>query len=102
MLRGYADFDIEVDTGDQRVFPKPAEAKFPINMLTTSYNGVKTLYVIDNKTELIERIDGINFKIFDNEKNLLHTFIKDFKAADPDFIAGWNLINFDILWIFWN
>jgi len=92
--------DIEVDTGDQRVFPKPAEAKFPINMLTTSYNGVKTLYVIDNKTELIERIDGINFKIFDNEKKLLHTFIKDFKQMDPDFIAGWNLINFDMEYIY--
>ena len=92
--------DIEIDTGDQRKFPKPSEAEFRINMLTTFYNGDRTLYVIDNKTEPIQRIDGINFKIFDNEKNLLHTFIKDFKAADPDFIAGWNLINFDMEYIF--
>jgi len=92
--------DIEVDTGDERKFPKPTEAEFPINMLTTFYNGDKTLYVIDNKTEPIQKIDGINFKIFDNEKKLLHTFIKDFKASDPDFIAGWNLINFDMEYIY--
>ena len=92
--------DIEIDTGDQKVFPKPTEANFPINMLTTFYNGNKTHYVIDNKTEPIQRIDGIDFKIFDNEKKLLHTFIKDFKATDPDFIAGWNLINFDMEYIY--
>ena len=92
--------DIEIDTGDQRVFPKPTEAEFPINMLTTSYNGVKTHYVVDNKTEPIEKIEGVVFKIFDNEKKLLKEFIKDFKESSPDFIAGWNLINFDMEYIY--
>ena len=92
--------DIEIDTGDEKIFPKPIDALFPINMLTTIYNGVKTLYVIDNKTEPIQEIDGVNFKIFANEKSLLQTFIKDFKQTDPDFISGWNLINFDLFYIF--
>jgi len=92
--------DIEIDTGDERIFPKPTEADFPINMLTTFYNGDKTCYVVDNKTEPIQSFVGINMKIFDNEKKLLHTFIKDFKAADPDFISGWNLINFDMEYIY--
>ena len=92
--------DIEIDTGDQRVFPKPADAAFPINMLTTSYHGVKTTYVIDNKTEPIQSFDGVDLKIFDTEQKLMHTFVKDFKDVDPDFIAGWNLINFDMEYIF--
>jgi uracil-DNA glycosylase family 4 len=43
-------FDIEVDTGKEKVFPTPTEAAFPINMLTTIYNGKKITYVVDNKT----------------------------------------------------
>ncbi len=92
--------DIEVDTGKERTFPKPAEAAFPINMLTTSYNGVRKHYVVDNKTDPIEDVDGVEMKIFKNERSLMQAFIKDFKDTDPDFIAGWNLINFDIDYIY--
>jgi DNA polymerase elongation subunit (family B) len=93
-------FDIEVDTGKEKVFPTATVAKFPINMLTTIYNGVKIHYVVDNKTEPIQKISGIDFKIFNNEKKLLRSFIKDFKDSDPDFLAGWNCISFDLAYIF--
>lgn len=92
--------DIEVDTGKNRVFPNQKEAKFPINMISTIYNGKKTLYVIDNKTEPIKEIEGVTFKIFSTENKLIHEFIKDFKNMDPDFICGWNLINFDMDYIY--
>ncbi|MCK5603336.1 hypothetical protein KAR91_15740, partial [Candidatus Pacearchaeota archaeon] len=69
-------------------------------MLTTIFNGVKILYVLDNKTEPIQRTVGVEFKIFTNEKKLLRCFIDDFKKADPDFVAGWNLINFDMNYIY--
>lgn len=91
-------FDIEVDTGDEQVFPDQKEAKFPINLFTSSYNGVKTTYVLDNGTEPIEKKEGVNYKIFGlkEERKMLKEFIKDFNEAEPDFIAGWNLINFDM------
>lgn len=92
--------DIEIDTGNDRIFPKPKDAFYPVNMLTTIYNGAKTHYVIDNKTEPIQKVDGINFKTFSDEKKLLSSFIKDFKEIDPDFISGWNLINFDMDYIY--
>jgi len=92
--------DIEVDTGDERVFPNQKDAAYPINMLTTIYNGNKIHYVIDNKTEPIEKKIGITYKIFNNEKDFLRSFIKDFKDTDPDFISGWNLINFDMDYMF--
>jgi uracil-DNA glycosylase family 4 len=93
-------FDIEVDTGDDRVFPTPTEARFPINMLTTIFNDHTICYVVDNKTEEITEKDVDELKIFKNEKQMMMEFIKDFKETDPDFIAGWNAIAFDLEYIF--
>lgn len=93
-------FDIEIDTGDERVFPNPEDAAFPINMLTTIYNGKKICYVVDNKTEPIKKRDDVEYKIFANEKKFLQTFIKDFKNTAPDFISGWNAISFDLSYIY--
>lgn len=95
-------FDIEVDTGNEQIFPDQKEAEYPINLFSSVYNGVTTVYVLDNKTEPIEKKEGINYKIFGlkDEKKMLKEFIKDFKEAEPDFIAGWNLINFDMDYMF--
>ena len=92
--------DIEVDTGDERTFPNQKEARFPINMITTIFNGETITYVIDNKTEPIKEIEGVEMKIFKREKQLMTTFIRDFKKTDPDFMSGWNFINFDMDYIF--
>lgn len=92
--------DIEVDTGDERTFPSPQESKYPINLITTIYNGEKICYVLDNKTEPINKEKGIVYKIFNKEKDLLNQFIKDFKQSDPDFSAGWNCVSFDFQYIF--
>jgi uracil-DNA glycosylase family 4 len=92
--------DIEIDTGDLRVFPNQKEAKFPINMITTILNGKTITYVIDNKTEPIKDFEGVELKIFKNEKKMMRQFIKDFKESDPDFMSGWNFINFDMDYIY--
>jgi DNA polymerase elongation subunit (family B) len=86
-------FDIEVDTGELRSFPKPTEARFPINMITTIFNKHSICYVVDNKTEDITDKKVDELKIFNNEKSMMLQFIKDFKNTDPDFIAGWNCID---------
>jgi uracil-DNA glycosylase family 4 len=95
-------FDIEVDTGDEQIFPNQKDAAFPVNMFSSIYNGKKTLYVLDNKTEPIVKEEGVEYKIFGlkEEKKMLKQFIDDFHEADPDFIAGWNLINFDMDYLF--
>lgn len=94
-------FDIEVDPGLKVTeFPNPKEAKYPINMITTIFNKVITCYVLDNGTEAITEKEGVNLKIFKNEKELMLTFITDFKKDDPDFLAGWNSIAFDMEYIF--
>ena len=92
--------DIEVDTGKERTFPNQKEAKFPINMLTTILNKKKITYVIDNKVESFKEHEGVELKLFKTERQLLSAFIKDFKTADPDFMSGWNFINFDMDYIY--
>lgn len=93
-------FDIEVDTGPVRVFPRPEFAKYPINLISTRYNGKNITYVLDNKTEPIQKVENIELKIFQNERELVRQFIKDLKEQNPDFIAGWNSISFDLAYIF--
>jgi len=92
--------DIEVDTGDERTFPNQKEAKFPVNMITTILNGEKKTYVIDNKVKPFKQHEGVELKLFNTERQLMREFIKDFKDADPDFMSGWNFINFDMDYIF--
>ncbi len=94
-------FDIEVDTGiDNRSFPQPSEALYPINMITTIYHKDKICYVVDNKTEPILPIEGIEIKTYSSDRQLLSAFINDFKNVDPDYLCGWNSINFDMEYIF--
>lgn len=93
-------FDIEVDTGEQRVFPHASDANFPINMITTILNNNTICYIVDNGTEKIKEIKGINYKIFTTEKELLFNFIKDYKTTEPDFLAGWNCVSYDLTYIY--
>ena len=94
-------FDIEVDTGkDNRGFPDPKVADFPINIMSSVYHGEKICYVVDNGTEPITEKEGVELKVFKDERKMLTEFIKDFKKVDPDFLAGWHLIGFDMEYLF--
>jgi len=93
-------FDIEIDTGKYRGFPHAIDAAFPINEISSIYNKRQISYVVDNKTELITEKKGFELKIFKSEYTMMKEFIKDFKDEDPDYIAGWNSINFDLSYIF--
>jgi DNA polymerase elongation subunit (family B) len=94
-------FDIELDMKGTESFPNIEDAKFPINMISVSYNEKNTIYVLDNKTAEIElRNEKYEYKIYDKEIILIRDFIKDFKNADPDTISGWNTNYFDLPYLF--
>ena len=95
--------DIEVDTGlNNREFPQPKEAKYPINMISCIFQEQKKkiTYILDNKTEPITEKEGVELKIFDTEKKMLLAFIKDWKEYDHDYVCGWNFISFDMEYIY--
>ena len=94
-------FDIELDMKDTEAFPNIEDAKFPINMISVSYNNHNIIYILDNKTAPIEkRNSNYEYKIFNKEIDLIKEFIKDFKNADPDSISGWNTNYFDLPYLY--
>jgi DNA polymerase elongation subunit (family B) len=95
--------DIEIDAGiDNKAFPDPKKALYPINMISCIYQDQKkkVCYVLDNKTEPIHEQSGVDIRIFDTEKKMMLAFIKDVKDNDPDFMSGWNFIGFDMEYVF--
>jgi len=95
--------DIEIDIGkDNQSFPQAKDALYPVDMITSIFQTPKKkiCYILDNGTEPIVTIEGVEFKIFKSEKNLIQEWIKDFKTYDPDFMSGWNFIGFDMEYLF--
>lgn len=95
--------DIEIDVGiNNQAFPQPEEALYPVDLITSIFQTPKKkiCYILDNGTEPIIPIEGVEFKIFKSEKNLLFSFINDYKKYEPDFMSGWNFIGFDMFYLF--
>jgi len=91
--------DIEVDLGETMEFPRPEEAKRPINSISYRYHGKTISYsiassLVKNKPTISE--DRIFVK---TEKELVSKLVNDLVNIDPDIIAGWNL-GFDLLYIY--
>ena len=91
--------DIEVDPGDSKGQSNSEDADFPINLVTVRYHGKTTTYVLDNGSK-INKINDVDLKIFKTEKNLLSSLILDLENFDPDIITGWNVIGFDLCYIY--
>jgi len=92
-------FDIETDTGGSKEFPNATEAKYPVCLITSRYHGQTITYVLNNGTEINERKDII-IKSFESEKEMFSEFFSDLHKANPDIVTGWNIINFDLCYIF--
>jgi len=85
-------------------FPNAEEAKYPICMLTYSFHGDVITYVVDNKVLLQDqKVPDVkkqnNVIVYKSEREMLNTFIKDFRRLDPDILTGWNCVGFDIPYI---
>jgi len=102
---------VDIETyATEKGFPNPEEARDRICMITYHYHGRIVCYVIDNKVLLKKRdapdidigglIEGDQIIVCKSERELVNNFIKDLKKLDPDIVAGWNLVGFDIPYIY--
>jgi len=94
-------FDIEVDFDPERGYAAPDDAFMPITAIAIHLQWLDTLIclAIPPKTLTIEQakeqIEGIpDTLLFDNEADLLDTFLDLIK--DADVLSGWNSEGFDI------
>ena len=91
--------DIETDPGDYKGRPNAKEARFPIVLNTVKFGDKIITYALDNGKEIKKRNDS-EIKIFKKEKDLISGFVSDLHQFNPDIITGWNVINFDMCYIF--
>lgn len=93
----FCDIEIEVDAE----FPKPEEAKFPINIITI-YDTLKKKYfswILGRKVVNSFSDKNVVINTFSNEVEMLKDFVNWFSNNYPDIITGWNTYYFDITYI---
>ena len=88
---------IDIECESEHGFPHPQEASEKINAITVDYNGWKYVYGL-GKFNLAEApYDGkLRQFQFDNEEDLLDSFLSTWELESPDIITGWNVRFFDI------
>lgn len=98
--------DIEIYT-DEKKFPRAEDADYTICMITNWYQGKFETYVIHpnsllKKSEPAEPLTNDKSEVytFKTEKELMTKWLSDLKKMSPDIIAGWNVIGFDLFYIF--
>jgi DNA polymerase elongation subunit (family B) len=96
-------FDIEVEmiTG----LPNTKEAQNEITAIAAHDSATKMfdVFVLDKQNKIKNNAnsfskDGreVNVHIFNNEKNLLHSFLNYYEEINPTILTGWNIDFFDI------
>ena len=89
-------FDIEVYSPDE--FPKPEDAKFPINIITV-YDTLDKHYYSWGLGKYKPELDNVTYVDCKTEKDLLWNFLNFYRKDPPDILSGWNSETFDIPYI---
>ena len=94
-------FDIEVDFDPERGYASPDDAFMPITAVAVYLQWMETMVCLavppkglsmEDAKEMVK--DFPNTMLFDNEADLLDTFLD--LIADADILSGWNSEGFDI------
>lgn len=96
--------DIEVYSPDE--FPKPEEAKHPVNAITwyDTSTGTYRTYGLNKlptklwhaKSSVISFAKEVKYQMFTTEEDLLIAFLTDWSSDCPHVVSGWNSEGFDI------
>lgn len=90
---------MDIEIAGEHEFPKPTEAKYPINLITVkeSKGGKVFTFGTEQYTGHSSLVESYHY--FANELNMLESFVRWFRKQKFDFITGWNVQNFDITYI---
>jgi len=99
MMRHIRVMNLDIECECENGFPEPTEASEEINAITFKLFGQDTKYVFG--TQAWEHNDPtIKYFHCQNEKQLLKTFLEEYKKIYPDIITGWNVDKFDITYLY--
>jgi len=93
--------DIEIASPNE--FPKPEEAKWPVNLVTMKFSKSNRLVTLGNKPFDEFKVDGTNFvkeyHYVPDEKELLERVIEITRKEKVDIFTGWYSDGFDYLYL---
>ena len=89
--------DIEVEVTN--TFPKPEEAKFPINLISIWLSKKDQVYTFGTQDYTGDRELVKNYVYCANEKILIEKFLEFFRKCRLNVVSGWNVKLFDIPYI---
>lgn len=101
-------YDIEVYSEGRREFPDPKLAPSPVNAISFQVNDgdINVWIAKHNKMDKSEikkdfgTDKSIRVQIFENERELLNEFFREVKKINPDIVAAWNGLGFDIITLY--
>ena len=91
---------IDIEIASEGEFPHPEQAKYPINLITvkSSRDGRVTTFGNQEYTGDSELVQ--DFYYVPDEERMMEKFIQWFRKQKFDIITGWNVLNFDMAYIF--
>lgn len=87
------DIEVESDTG----FPYPETAEKKILSITTKY---KDTYYVFGLVDYKEHRDDVKYLKCRDEEILILNFLAFWRKIDVDIVTGWNIVGFDIPYLF--
>jgi len=92
--------DIEVEIGADGKMPNYRQANKPIFSVSTYDNYTDKYYTFAFRKDVQKIDDEKGLYIFPQESIMLKYFLKWYEAHRPDVITGWNVINFDVNYLY--
>ena len=99
MMRHIRIMNLDIECECENGFPEPTEAAEEINAITFKLFGKPTKYVFGTKPWEHNDPD-VKYFHCQNEKQLLKSFLEEYKKNYPDIITGWNVDQFDITYLY--
>lgn len=91
---------IDIEIAAEAEFPKPEEAKYPINLITVKSSTTQEVvtFGLGEYTGNSPMVGEYHYVV--DEADMLVKFSKWFRKQKFDIITGWNVQNFDMTYIF--
>ena len=98
-------YDIEVDSEGGFATTEDADKEITSIAFKDSVSQIRHVYILDKEDqvqdkEFKDKIGNVVIRSFDNEKNLLLSFLDKYEEIAPTIITGWNIDYFDNVYLF--
>jgi DNA polymerase elongation subunit (family B) len=89
-------YDIETEVKERKIDVVNTPNKITSIAVHYSLTNKRKVYIlVDNKNDISDLSINIEYKFFENERDLLVDFLEDYQQQEPKALSGWNNSAFD-------